>query len=292
MKRLLLIVAGISLLLNTCGKDSRFVDPGITGRLTTLKVPSAYPTIQDAIDSAKHGDSILVADGLYSGPGNRDLSTLDKTLIITSENGPQHTTIDCGGDLNESHAAILFSNGQSNVVLDGFTIVNGNNNNGGAIYCLNASPTIRNCILRNNDSPVSGGAIWIKGSNAAPVIGNCTFVHNSAPVGGAIYLLAGASPKIENCIFTSNDGIPVEFRDNTCDPQFSCTDIWNNESGDWTEDIADQLNLNGNISADPHFCNPLEFDFRLRFDSPCLADSSECNTHMGALSETCSPPSL
>lgn len=292
MKRLLLIIAGISLLLNACGKDSRFVDPGRTGRLTTLKVPSAYPTIQDAIDSARHGDSILVADGLYSGLGNRDLSTLDKTLIITSENGPLYTVIDCGGDLNESHAAILFSNGQDNVVFDGFTIVNGNNNNGGAIYCLNASPTIRNCILRNNDSPVSGGAIWIKGSNAAPVIGNCTFVHNSAPVGAGIYLSAGASPIIENCIFTLNDGIPVELRDNTCDPQFSCTDIWNNDPGDWTEDIAEQLNQDGNISVDPQFCGPLDYDFRLRPGSPCLSNSSACNTHIGAVAETCAPEPL
>ena len=289
MKKILLISIFSVALICACGNESRFVDPDATGRLTTLKVPSHYPTIQAAIDSAKHGDSILVADGFYDGAGNRNISTLGKTLIITSENGPLHTVIDCGGGLGESHAAFVFENGQNNVVIDGFTVVNGNNNNGGAIYCPNASPTIRNCIFRNNNAPVSGGVVWIKGSNAAPVFINCTFVGNSSPAGAVMFLLAGASPQIRNCLFILNESQPIELRDNTCEPQFSCTDIWNNEMEDWNEDIADWLNQNGNVSVDPLMCNPLEFDYRLQSGSPCLPENSECDSHIGAVAETCDP---
>ncbi len=286
------IIALVFLLLSACGNDSRIVDPEPTPGSKTLKVPSQYLTIQAAIDSAKHGDSILVADGTYFGDGNRDIATLAKSLIIVSENGPLYTIIDCGGNMIESHAAFRFTDADDKTVIDGFTIINGTNNNGGAIYCFGASPTVRNCIFRNNISPVSGGAVWAKGSKAMPFFRNCTFVANGAPVGNAIYLSAGASPRIWNCIFAMNYGIPVERRDNTCKPQFYCTDIWNNDGGDWIEDIADQLNQDGNISTDPQFCGPLGYDFRLRPGSPCLPDSSACNIHIGAVAETCTPDPL
>jgi len=38
-----------------------------------IYVPKDVPTIQQAVDSAKEGDRIVVADGEYSGPGNRDI---------------------------------------------------------------------------------------------------------------------------------------------------------------------------------------------------------------------------
>jgi hypothetical protein len=51
-----------------------------------LRVPSEYGTIQDAIDTAEGGDTILVADGIYSGSGNPDLTfgMKDRVAAISS----------------------------------------------------------------------------------------------------------------------------------------------------------------------------------------------------------------
>ena len=35
----------------------------------TLHVPGDHPTIQAAMDAAQAGDTVLVADGVYTGPG-------------------------------------------------------------------------------------------------------------------------------------------------------------------------------------------------------------------------------
>ena len=45
-------------------------------RAATLNVPAQYPTIQAGVNAAVNGDTVLVADGTYSGPGNRDIDFL------------------------------------------------------------------------------------------------------------------------------------------------------------------------------------------------------------------------
>jgi hypothetical protein len=56
-------------------------------KATTLNVPSiTYPTIQSAIDDAVNGDVVIVADGIYTGAGNRDIDFLGKAITVCSEN--------------------------------------------------------------------------------------------------------------------------------------------------------------------------------------------------------------
>jgi hypothetical protein len=120
-------------------------------------VPSQYPTIQAAIDASVDGDVVIVADGLYTGTGNRDIDFLGKALTVRSENGPVNCIIDCQASWTAPHRGFRFHTFETTAsVLDGFTIQNGYapvemtcNTTGGGILCRdNANPTIRNCIVR------------------------------------------------------------------------------------------------------------------------------------------------
>jgi hypothetical protein len=62
-----------------------------------IRVPDQQPKIPAGVDAASEGDTVLVADGTFEGPGNVDVSIEDSGVTLISENGPEHTVIDCGG---------------------------------------------------------------------------------------------------------------------------------------------------------------------------------------------------
>src|SRR5437763_1278627 len=61
----------------------------------TLTVPAAFPTIQAALNAAASGDTVLVANGVYSGPGNVNLDFNGKAITLRSAGGRDACVIDC-----------------------------------------------------------------------------------------------------------------------------------------------------------------------------------------------------
>jgi parallel beta-helix repeat protein len=88
-------IFGIALLIALAGAVTGSL-PALVGAVevfpATIYVPDNYPTIQDAVDAAVSGDTIIVRAGLY-----QEHVTLDKTLILETEEG---ATIDGGGSLS------------------------------------------------------------------------------------------------------------------------------------------------------------------------------------------------
>jgi len=173
----------------------------------TLHVPSEYKTIQSSLDAAVDSDIVLVAEGLYSGDGNRDLDFKGKSITLRSENGPESCIIDCNGTENDPHRGFHFHSGEdTNSVLEGFTITNGYSKPscpGGAISCNYSSPCISNCIIINNLSGYSAGAMY--NHHSSPTLIDCIFADNSAHRhGGGIYNCNESNPTLTNCKFLGN----------------------------------------------------------------------------------------
>ena len=96
--------------------------PAARATAATLRVPSQHATIAAALAAAHNGDRIIVADGVYSGAGNRDLDFVGKHVRLESANGPASCIIDC----QAQGRAFYFHSGETpGVALEGFTIQNG-----------------------------------------------------------------------------------------------------------------------------------------------------------------------
>jgi hypothetical protein len=114
-------------------------------------VPDHYPTLQAAADAAEPGSTILLADRIYTGPGNRGVM-INKSLTIRGIGGPERCIIDCEGvarafsvHLDDPNALIMF---------DGLTLTNGGNVTEGGGILLEGRGTARltNCMIRNNQT--------------------------------------------------------------------------------------------------------------------------------------------
>src|SRR5262249_33683327 len=62
-------------------------------RADDRRVPAQYATIQAAIDAANDRDQIILADRVYTGPGNFGLAVPSKSLPLRSESGDPATCI-------------------------------------------------------------------------------------------------------------------------------------------------------------------------------------------------------
>ena len=162
---------------------------------STINVPADQPTIQDGINAAVNGDTVLVAPGTY----NENINFNGKAIVVKSSGGPKVTIID-GGSLG---AVVTFSSGETNgSVLSGFTLQHGSSS---GVYMYPGSPVVENNIIANNKADWGAG-MYILGASTAQVLGN-TFSGNVASAGGgAIGLFGAGSVRIENNRITNNNG--------------------------------------------------------------------------------------
>ena len=168
-----------------------------SSRAATLNVPAQYTTIQAAVTAANTGDTILVADGIFTGAGNRNIDFGGKDLTAQSTSGnPATCIIDCQ---NQGRAFYLRSGETAKSGIAGFTIKNGfgssDSGNGGGIYIGSNNPTVTNCVFIGNSAANYGGGL--RGGAAT----SCVFVGNTANGNSGGGMAGGAATK---CVFTRN----------------------------------------------------------------------------------------
>lgn len=176
----------------------------LAAHATTLLVPSQYPTIQAGIDAAVDGDTVLVADGTYTGTGNKDIDFEGKAIVVISDGGAENCIIDC----QISGRGFYFHSGEDSAsILVGFKIINGfvADGGGGLRFESSSSPQILSCIISDDSSSSHGGGIYCDASS--PILENCSISENAVSgmysCGGGIYC-DGSSPIITDCIIDGN----------------------------------------------------------------------------------------
>lgn len=217
----------------------RFVDLGAfeTKPVWNTTKGTQYDNIQAGIDDANNSQTIILIKDVHKGAGNKNVDFKGKAVTVQSMNPAdsdtvQSTIIDCE---NDGRAFQFHSGEDTNSIIAGLTLTNGGGNYDGAIYCCAASPTIKNCFIKNNIMQ-NGGAIYCTGSNAN--ILNCTVSGNSSLAeelgGGGVCCLDNSNTTIANCIITANSaaanggGILV----NQSNPNIiNCTIIGNKANG-------------------------------------------------------------
>jgi len=189
-----------------------------------INIPEDFDSIQEGLNFASEGDTILVAEGIYvenlTWPETNSLKLIGSNEYNCIIDGDSlSSVIYFGYELN----GII---GLSTLIKD-FTIQNGYYGYGGGIYCDNSSPSLQNLTLTNNYAVDYGGGVACF-NNSNPNLVNLLIINNLAYYGGAIYCnfsnpsiydvqinnnsaQAGAgmfcensSPNIENVILNSN----------------------------------------------------------------------------------------
>jgi hypothetical protein len=166
-----------------------------------INVPADQPTIQQAIDAAVSGGTVLVAPGTY----HELLDFRGKAITLTSAAGPATTILD--GDYSGAIATLQNGEG-TNTIISGFTFQRGFAPSGGAITLLGASPQILSNIFDGNWQAPTGFGAAIAGDGASPIILRNVFQANHADsqvLSGIVSFINDSSPLIAENLFLSND---------------------------------------------------------------------------------------
>jgi hypothetical protein len=221
----MLVLVGILISATALAVNNRYVMPAGTGSSPDGSFTDwahAATNIQDAVNAAANGDTVLVTNGTYYCWSNSvynnsvtSMVTVTKAITVRSVNGPAVTIVDANYPNFTNRCFYVRANGAA---VAGFTIANGHASdyaNGGGAF-MDGYPggwcTLSNC--------------WITGNSTT----NAAVAYNAGvPGGGGVYNDYG-SCKLLNCAIwnniTSNNaayggggvlfycrGYPIDMRD-------------------------------------------------------------------------------
>lgn len=183
----------------------------------------AATNIQDAVDAAFVGGTVLVSNGVYRAGGHvvylsqTNRVAIDKTLTVRSVNGPAATIIEGALDSFTTMGtnAIRGVYMTNSTTLSGFTVTNGATwliqcecyddgvYRGGGIWCESATATITNCIVTgcyasDLGGGISGGTSW-----------NCLIASNHADLAISGYGGGAESATLNNCELSGNSSFAI-----------------------------------------------------------------------------------
>ncbi len=218
-----------------------------------------FRTIQHAVNVSYHQDTVLVLNGSYieNVAINYKNITLASNYIFSYDPIDIEMTIIDGGSVS-SVISIDFCDSTTSVT--GFTIVNGNAENGGGINCNGSDPGIRNNIISENIADHYGGGICCLDSN--PEIYGNVIRQNTAGNGGGIFCRRSIPVIVNNHIsanevrgsggglYYSRDEMMFVIRDNVIDSNSARDGGGISFHGAIAYDLTTNNNIVTNNSAD------------------------------------------
>ncbi len=295
----------VAILLSLCALPAApgtwYVDGSVPESGDGASWETAFQIIQEGIDAACEGDTVIVAQGTYL----ENIQFNGKNIVLRSTDPGSATVVqDTVIDGRQGGSVVIFDGTEGDgCALSGFTIRNGQATFGGGINGAGLGGTgtraaIENNIITSNFASGSGGGV----SCCNGIIQNNTISENRAPDSGGLDACDGI---IQNNVIACNSALVDGgglgacggvVRDNTivgnscaraggglylCSGIILNCIIWGNTAPrgpqihqssepsyscveDWTEGGT------GNITDDPRLADLAAGDYRLSAESPCI----------------------
>jgi hypothetical protein len=175
-----------------------------------------YPVLASALAAFESGDSIRLADGVFTGPGNRNLILGYSELTLFSASGnPQSCILDLEQD---GRGFLIYSTLATAIRIEGITLRSGDPRElpeerlrgyGGGLaiqgFVAGGSVDIDHCIFEDNVAEAGGGAFLYQ---AQARFVDCVFRRNIATDGAGVYCgqcNAGDGVEFFGCLLHDND---------------------------------------------------------------------------------------
>jgi len=305
-KQILLSALVILFTFNTYGVI-RYVTPLGSGALNGTTWGNAFSgsSLQAVITASVASDEVWVAAGTYltTTTTTRTISfsmkndvviygsfvgtetSLSQRILTNGVTSIMSAEIGAAGIGDNSYHVISNTGLNNTATLDGFIITGGNDNRlatltdglGGGVFNNGSgngnlcSPTIRNCVITNNQAAFGAGIFnsGYNGGTSSPIILNCVITNNTATTGGGgidNFGVSGiASPTITNCVIYNNTALQRAGgmycwggSNGNANPTVVNTVFVNNTAVDGGGIVSDRLNLSGSGSSgnsNPNFRN-------------------------------------
>ena len=195
------------------------------GYAAFIYVPDSVPTIQEAIQQASEGDTILVAPGRYE----ENIHIQNKSIVLAStyliDHDPVHvlqTIIDGSSSSHPDSGSVVFIEGESSTQVIGFTLTGGSGTvwqdrefghsyrEGGGVFVLDASPVIKQNYIVHNSATDTVGMMSTGGGGVAceyadVQLANNVIKYNEGRFGAGV-VLSFSSATVNNNIIAGNVG--------------------------------------------------------------------------------------
>ena len=243
--------AGI-LLCYEGGPDTRIEGLTLRGGGSGLICSSASPTVSDCAFSNNSGTASLPGHGAYLFNSS---STFTRCVFapaqeaLTASTCPAIQLRDCVFQGQRDYAQLLNLSTVMSMTMTNCLFIQ----NQTGIFAWDCGPLeLTQCTLTNG--------LYLQNSTAT--LRRSIIAFDTSPLQGAVMCVGASSATIE------------------------CCDFYGNGNGDWVGCIAGQHGVHGNLSADPQFCGPS--DYELSTASPCAPDHAPTGCGLiGALPVAC-----